>query len=364
MSIRPVILSGGIGSRLWPLSRQDLPKQFSPFLGAQTLFARTLHRVTPEAGFLAPIIVANAGHRPLIERELAASGIVPWRAIYEPEGRDTAAAVALAALEAAGDAETTHILVMPCDHEIADAEAFRKAVRTAAARPDRLMTFGIRPERPDTAYGYIKCGGPIDGSGEALAIDGFKEKPRRSIAERYLEEGGYLWNSGIFLLPPALCLAEMEAHAPTILATVRSAREAGDREGDRVTLDAETFAQVPNRPFDRAIMEQTANGAVLPVSFGWSDIGSWDAFWEFRDKDSDGNVVAGDVLHDETSNSIVISTSRLVTVIGLEGYAVIETPDTVAVLPLDKAQAIKDMLSRLRQLDRAEVREWPWRQTD
>ncbi|MEQ9813784.1 MAG: sugar phosphate nucleotidyltransferase [Azospirillaceae bacterium] len=359
MSIRPVILSGGIGSRLWPLSRQDLPKQFSPFLGDKTLFARTLERVSVESGFLAPIIVANIGHRPLIERELAAQGIVPWRAIYEPEGRDTAAAVALAALEAAGDPDTGHILVMPCDHEIADAEAFRKAVRTAAAQPDRLMTFGIRPERPDTAYGYIKGGGAIDGTGEALAIDGFKEKPRRSVAERYLEEGGYLWNSGIFLLPPALCLAEMETHAPTILATVKVALDASRRDAERIVVDADGFAQVPNRPFDRAIMEQTANGAVLPVSFGWSDIGSWDAFWEFRDKDSDGNVVAGDVLHDETSNSIVISTSRLVTVIGLEGYAVIETPDTVTVLPLDRAQAIKDLLNRLRQQDRVELREWP-----
>jgi mannose-1-phosphate guanylyltransferase / mannose-6-phosphate isomerase len=284
--IYPVILSGGSGTRLWPMSRSLYPKQLLALTGERSPLQGTARRVADTSAFAAPVIIANEEHRFIIAEQLREIGVAAEALILEPFGRNTAPAACVAALrliapqgarQKAGDPEPL-MLVMPSDHAIGDLASFRRAIdrAAAAARAGRLVTFGITPERAETGFGYIAGGGPLDIEG-AFAVTGFVEKPDPETAERYVASGEYFWNSGIFLFPAALYLSELERHCPDMLSACKAALAAARTETDFVRLDKEAFAACPSDSIDYAIMEHTLAAAVVPVSMGWSDLGSWDA---------------------------------------------------------------------------------------
>jgi mannose-1-phosphate guanylyltransferase/mannose-1-phosphate guanylyltransferase/mannose-6-phosphate isomerase len=343
--IIPVILSGGAGTRLWPLSRGDRPKQLQPLAGVETMLQATAARATDAELFEPPIVVAGAGHADEVERQLGQDGAGTARLIVEPEGRNTAAAIALAALEARPDAL---LLVMPSDHVIADPAAFRAAVCLAApiAQEGWLVTFGICPDRPETGYGYIRRGRRIaDGVFEAEA---FVEKPDRDTAARYLAEGNHDWNGGIFLFRADALLAALGAHAADILAGVEAALGPAERDGGRILPDPAAFAQVRAQSIDHAVMEKADRIAVVPVQMGWSDLGSWDALYEIGEPDGDGNVAAGDVLTLDTRHSLLKSAGPLIVAIGMEELVVVATPDAVLIAPRGQTQRVKEAVDLLK----------------
>ena len=343
--ITPVILSGGAGTRLWPLSRPDRPKQLHRLAGEETMLQATLGRAADPAMFDPPIVVAGAGHAEAVNAQLDACGTKLASLIVEPEGRNTAAAVALAALEAQPDAL---LLVMPSDHVIADVPAFLAAVRTAAplAREGWLVTFGIRPEAPETGYGYIRRGREV--APGAFEAEAFVEKPDRETASRYLAEGSYDWNGGIFLFSAAAIRAALAEHAGDILRDVEaSLREAG-RDGRRVRPDPAAFARVRGQSIDHAVMEKAERIAVVPVQMGWSDVGSWDALYEIGERDAEGNVAAGDVLVLDTRNCLLKSEGPQIVTIGVEELIVVATGDAVLIAPRGQSQRVREAVDRLK----------------
>ncbi len=347
--IHPVILSGGSGTRLWPMSRSLYPKQLLALTGKRSLLQETALRVAGAAGFAPPLVIANEEHRFIIAEQLREIGVTPAALVLEPVGRNTAPAACVAALRLAASAPDALMLVMPSDHAIADLAAFRQATEhaAAAARAGHLVTFGIAPERAETGYGYIAKGQPIDGVDGAFAVTGFVEKPDPPTAERYVASGDYFWNSGIFLFPVALYLAEIERLCPDMLAACKAALAGEQADADFVRLDKAAFTRCPSNSIDYAVMEHTTHAAMVPVAMGWSDLGSWDALWEMGVKDARGNAVSGNVVAEATRNCYLRSEAGLVAAIGVEDLVVVATDDAVMVAPRNRTQEVKQLVGRL-----------------
>jgi mannose-1-phosphate guanylyltransferase/mannose-1-phosphate guanylyltransferase/mannose-6-phosphate isomerase len=353
--ITPVILSGGSGTRLWPLSRTGRPKQLLSLTSAETMLQLTARRVPSSEGFAAPIVVANEAHADMIEQQLEQAGISESLLILEPVGRNTAPAIALAALALPREAV---MLVMPSDHVIQDAAAFRAAI--AAAKPlveqGWLATFGITPDAPETGYGYIKRGEPI-GDGVAR-VDSFVEKPDRATAEAYLATGQYSWNGGIFLFGAGAYLDALQAHAPEILASVRKSMDEARRADGRILPERHAFAASPGQAVDYAVMEKAEKVAVVPVEMGWSDVGSWDALHAISACDDSGNAHHGEVFAIDTSRCMIRSEGPVVAAVGVSDLIVIATPDAVLIMPRGASQEVKRAVEALKKdghvtLDRA-----------
>jgi mannose-1-phosphate guanylyltransferase/mannose-6-phosphate isomerase len=343
MKIRPIILSGGSGTRLWPISRAKSPKQFIRLIGEECLFETTLRSTAGTDPFDAPMIVGNEEHKFLIDDALDATKISPAAVILEPVGRNTAVAALLAAL-VEKDPDILH-LVRPSDHIIVDTEAWGSALASAvpAAVADSIVLFGIKPTCPETGFGYILSGASAGFDG-VNRIDSFKEKPDAETAARLIAEGA-LWNSGIFLYSPRTLLREAEKLAPALLMQVKQALDKAQGDAHGLIPDPMIYAALPSEPFDRVIVEHTTQGAVVSCSIGWSDIGSWQSLWQSADKDADGNVALGDVVAVDTANSYIRSEGPAVAVLGMNDVAVVATKDAVLVTPLAKTQGVKTLVA-------------------
>ena len=344
MNLQPVLLSGGSGTRLWPLSREAYPKQFLALAGEETMLQDTWRRVAPLAAS-APIVVANEEHRFLAAEQLRLLGVEHAEILLEPAARNTAPAIAAAALQAMTGGQDPLLLVLPSDHVVRDAEGFRAAVRRAmpAADEGALVTFGVVPSAPETGFGYIQAG---EGDGVRPVLR-FVEKPEAATAASYLAAGGYYWNSGMFLFRASRYLAELERFRPDILAAVRRAFEGGARDGDFIRLEREAFAASPSDSIDYAVMEKTADARVLPVDIGWNDVGSWSALWEVSEQDEHGNARHGDVIAVDSRNSYAYA-RRLVALVGVDDLVVVETDDAVLVAHKDRVQQVKDVVAQLK----------------
>ena len=342
--LQPVLLSGGSGTRLWPLSREAYPKQFLALAGDDTMVQATWRRVAPLAG-AAPIVVANEDHRFLVAEQLRQAGAPRAAILLEPAGRNTAPAIAAAALQATADGADPLLLVLPSDHVVTDEAAFHAAVREAipAAAGGALVTFGIVPGAPETGFGYIQA----EAGDGVRAVRRFVEKPDAATAARYLSEGGYYWNSGMFLFRASRFLAELGRHAPAMLAAVRAACDGAVRDGDFIRLDKAAFEACPADSIDYAVMEKTDRAMVLPVDIGWNDVGSWSALWEVSEQDADGKAHHGDVIAVDSRNSYAWA-RRLVALVGVDDLVVVETDDAVLVAHKDKVQQVKEVVARLK----------------
>ena len=357
----PVILAGGEGTRLWPLARAQYPKQFLPLVSDKTMLQETVLRLRGIPGIAEPLVICNETHRFTAAAQLAEAGIASPFVMLEPCERNTAPAIAAAALCLCGKTGGDPLMVvLAADSAFQDPEAFRKTVASAVepALAGRLVTFGIVPSRPETGYGYIKAG--KDSGAGWFALDSFREKPDAETAAAYLREGGYFWNSGMFLFRASVYLSELEKFAPDMLAAVRAAVEkmAGDSVSgtqDFHRLDAAEFSRCPADSIDYAVMEKTALGAVVPMDAGWSDVGSFDSLWEISPKDADGNAVRGNVLVHNSSGSLVFSEKRLVAAVGCRDLVVVETRDAVLVADKNASQDIKRVVAVLKERNRSEV---------
>lgn len=340
--IHPVIMSGGAGTRLWPLSRRLYPKQLLPLVGDQTLLQETALRFTGE-GFAPPLVICNAEHRFLIAEQMQAAGAPPAQIALEPVGRNTAPAAVVAALLVAAEAPDDLLLLAPSDHAVRDPAALRAAIAAAAAdaAEGALLVFGVVPNKPHTGYGYIRAGDERLPGG-AMRVAEFVEKPNAQTAAGYVEAGGYFWNAGMFLFRASTLLEEMERLEPAMMALCRRAIDAASVDLDFLRLDAEAFGAIKGDSLDYALMERTARAAVRPIDVGWSDVGSWQAMWEAGGKDDAGNVVAGTAITLDAVDSYVRSTGPLVAAVGIEGLVVVATPDAVLVVPRGRAEAVRD----------------------
>ena len=354
--IVPVVLSGGSGTRLWPVSRKAYPKQFWPFLSERTLLQETACRAADER-FSAPIIVANNDHRFIVAEQLRDAGIVAPRILLEPVGRNSAPAIAVASLLAARDNPDSVLWIMAADAAIADAEALSAALATgaAAARAGYFVTFGMQPTAPETGYGYIAKGGAVPGIEGAFKMERFIEKPDAATAIGYVADGSFLWNSGMFVFTAATLLEEMERFAPDVLRAARAALENAQPDLDFIRLDPTAFATAPNISIDYAIAEKSERAVVVPSSIGWSDVGSWNALWEVSAQDDAGNVAQGDVVLESTRNSFVRSEGTLTALLGVDNLVVVTTKDAVLVADRREAQNVKRIVDRLKRAGRSEA---------
>jgi mannose-1-phosphate guanylyltransferase/mannose-6-phosphate isomerase len=351
----PLILSGGSGTRLWPVSRKNLPKQFLALAGKGTLFQQTVARTRPLPQVAAPIVVASEDHRFLAADQLLEVGIENATIVLEPLARNTAPAIALGALQALERDADAMLLVLPADHLIGDTAAFVEAVKQAMPLAEKgwLVTFGVRPDRPETGFGYIRRAEAIDDHG--YRVEQFVEKPDLLTAESYLADGGYDWNSGMFLFKASRYLEELHAHAPAMLAAVRDAHARASVDLDFVRIDRDAFALASDKSIDYAVMEKTTRAAVIPVSCAWSDIGSWAALWLTGDKDAQGNVREGDTMPVDTRNSLLRSHDRhLLATVGVDDLIVVTTPDATLVAHRDAAQDVKKVVEQLKAAGRSE----------
>lgn len=361
MTLIPVILSGGSGTRLWPLSREMFPKQLLPLVGKGTMLQETLARLNGVEDLGAPIIVSNENHRFLVAEQLRVSGTAVQAIILEPLGRNTAPAVAVAAMAAVSAApagtrseSARLLLVLPADHVIRDVSAFQRAVAVgrAAAAAGKLVTFGVVPTKPETGYGYIRRAG---GAGPAFPISQFVEKPDLATAQKYVDSGEYYWNSGMFMFKASTVLDEFRALASGIYDACAQAFTAAKRDLDFTRLAEKEFSACPSDSFDYAIMEKTPNGVVVALDAGWSDVGSWSALYEAIPADSNNNVSLGDVLTVDARGCYLQSTSRLVAAVGLQDHVVVETKDAVLVAPKNRVQGVKQLVAQLKQQGRYET---------
>ena len=352
MNITPVILSGGMGTRLWPLSRELYPKQLLPLVGKRTMLQETLHRLAG-VEVSAPIVVCNEAHRFLVAEQLRQSGSKPQAIMLEPAGRNTAPAIALAALKADPDAL---LLVLPADHVIRNVPAFEAAIRLAAisAQAGRMVTFGIVPTAPETGYGYIKKASAASKDAAVFPIAQFVEKPTLERAQQFLRDGDYFWNSGMFLFKASRYLQELARFAPDIASAAKASLDAAQPDLDFVRIDKVAFEACRSDSIDYAVMEKTADAVVVPLDAGWSDVGSWSALQDALPADAQGNVMRGDVLVEDTSGCYLYSETRLVSAVGLKDHIVVETKDAVLVAPKDRVQDVKKLVARLKAEGRYE----------
>jgi mannose-1-phosphate guanylyltransferase/mannose-6-phosphate isomerase len=354
--IRPVVLCGGSGTRLWPLSRALYPKQLLALASERTLFQETVLRTEDATRFAPPIVVGNEEHRFLLAEQVHALGIEPHAVVVEPLGRNTAPAAAVAALLSVADDPEAHMLLMPADHLIADPDAFRSAVAVASAASlaGRLVTFGIEPTGPHTGFGYIQRGAPLPGLPGCHGVARFVEKPDAATAEAWVASGEYLWNSGIFLFPAARYLAELERREPAMLAACRHAVETAQRDPEFLRLGAEAFSASPANSIDYAVMEHVTDAAVVPVRMGWSDVGSWAALWQISDKDEAGNAMQGPVIAVDVADSLLRSDGPAIAAVGLRDIVLVATKDAVLAVARDRAEDVREVVEQLRARGRAE----------
>lgn len=355
-SVVPVVLSGGTGSRLWPMSRASYPKQMLPLVTQKSLLQQTVMR-SVRMGCAQPIVVCNDEHRFLIAEQI--HSILPEKIdiILEPVGRNSAPAITVAALQAAQENPSAVLWVMPADAEISNNKALQDSVQKAveAAQLGHIVTFGIKPTHPETGYGYIEEGAPLAGIDGAFRVQAFKEKPDKQTAKFFIKEGRYFWNSGMFAFRADVLLSEMQKYAPDILRHVTDAFEKRKTDLDFIRLDKTAFVQVPNISIDYAIAEKTDLAVVIPSHFAWSDVGSWDALWELNPKDDEQNVLVGDVLVEDVHGSYVRSEGPLTAVLGVENVIVVTTADAVLVAHKDRAQDVKTIVDRLKAQGRDEA---------
>ena len=354
--LQPVLLSGGSGTRLWPLSREAYPKQFLPLAGDDTMLQATWRRVAALAS-AAPIVVAGEDHRFLVAEQLRQIGAPTPAILLEPVGRNTAPAIAAAAMQAMRDGQDPLLLVLPSDHVVRDDAAFRTAVSAAmpAADAGALVTFGIVPHAPETGFGYIEANAHKDDRGDGVhRVRRFVEKPDVATAQTYVDAGGYYWNSGMFLFRASRYLEELQRFRPDIVAGVRAAFDAAQRDGDFIRLEKDAFVACPSDSIDYAVMEKTDMASVLPVDIGWNDVGSWSALWEVSSQDADGNAYHGDVIAIDSRNSYAYS-RRLVALVGVDDLVVVETDDAILVARKDKVQHVKEVVARLKAEQRSQV---------
>ena len=369
--IVPVILSGGSGQRLWPLSREMYPKQLINILSDRSLLQETAMRLDGP-GFSPPMIVCNESHRFIVAEQLREAGVQPGSIVLEPCRRNTAPAAALAALILLRDDADAIMLLAPSDHAIGKPEAFTTAISTGlkAATQGKLVTFGVVADHPATGYGYIRKGAPVDGAGGCFAIDSFTEKPDAATAEQYITQGNYFWNGGIFLFSAAFFIQTLEALRPDMVAACRKAVEDAAADLDFFRPGNDAFEACPAESIDVAVMEHTQAGVVVPVDMDWHDVGSWASLWNISDKDDDGNVLVGDVIAQDVQGSYLRSDGPLLTAVGVENMVIVATGDAVLVGDKGASEEIRSLVERLKEKGRTEYsshprvyRPWGWFQT-
>ncbi len=354
--IIPVVLSGGSGTRLWPASRELHPKQMLPLVNEHTMLQNTILRLVGVDDLGAPVIVCNESHRFMVAEQLRTIHMPPAAIILEPVGRNTAPAVALAALKALDDDVDPVLLILPADHVIQNPGALGQSIERGAklAHEGHLVTFGIVPSGPETGYGYIHAS-EERADKQAFQISCFVEKPDLETARKYVESADYYWNSGMFIFKASVFLQELEAFAPEMLETCQEAMQKASGDVDFIRIDEEIFGRCPSDSIDYAVMEKTGMGVVIPLDAGWSDVGSWSALWDIGNKDPDGNVVIGDVTVRDSRNCYLYSSSRLVAAVGLDDHVVVETPDAILVAHRDKVQDVKKIVETLKTQNRDEA---------
>jgi len=355
--IVPVLLSGGSGTRLWPVSRALHPKQLLPMAGELTMLQETARRFAGNTGFGAPLIVCNDEHRFTIAAQLQGAGITPQAIVLEPMGRNTAPAAAVAALILLERSPNALMLLAASDHVIDDVPGFLDAVHLAAraAAEKRLVSIGVKPTRPETGYGYINRGAELPEVPGAFAARRFIEKPNRATAQDFVASGQYLWNASIFVFQPRTYLEELEKYAPEVLASARNALKKSRRDLDFLRLDREEFARCPSISIDYAVMERTDRAAVVPADIGWSDVGSWSVLWERGVKDAEDNVIAGDVIVQDSKRNFIRSDACLVAALGVENLVIVATNDAVLVASRDRDQDVKRIVEQLTKSGRPEA---------
>ena len=351
--ITPIIMAGGSGTRLWPLSRELFPKQFLTLAGDQSMLQATVNRLRGLQAEV-PIVICNEEHRFLVAEQLRQLDCLDNNIILEPVGRNTAPAVALAALQATRNGADPILLVLAADHVIQNIPSFQESVHAAVglAHEGYLVAFGITPTSPETGYGYIHRGNPLNSN--AWRVSAFVEKPQLDAAERYVHDGEYLWNSGMFCFHASRYLEELGIYRPDILSACRATIEQPKVDMDFIRVDAEAFMACPGDSIDYAVMEKTTAAAVVPMHAGWSDVGAFAALWEILPKDESGNVQRGDVLSHDSRNNLIFSENALVATVGLQDSIVVQTKDAVLVAPRDRVQEVKQIVARLKALDRNE----------
>jgi len=363
----PVVLSGGVGSRLWPLSRGMYPKQFLCLADPNlSMLQQTVSRSVGIDDIGPSVIVCNQEHRFMVGEQLQQIGVTDAQILLEPEGRNTAPAIALAALTVAAKDPNELMLVMSADHVIRDLGAFHETVKVASvlAKEGSLVTFGIVPQGPETGYGYIKAGAAVGGG---FDVAEFKEKPDQATARQYIDSGDYYWNGGIFVFTASAFLQELKIFEPQVYEAAEKAMSKATPDLDFIRIDEAAFASSPSTSIDYAVMERTAKAKVVPLDAGWNDVGSWSALWDVSDKDENGNAITGDVIVVDTRNSHIYSESKLVSVVGVENLIVVETDDAVLVTDRDHSQNVKEIVNQLESLKRTQIshhrkvyRPWGW----
>lgn len=353
LTITPVILSGGSGSRLWPSSRSLYPKQFLKLVSDRTMLQETVLRVMQVEGAQPVIVVANHEHRFLVAEQLSSCGVGANKIILEPVARNTAPAIALAALALEDDPDSI-MLVLPADHVVSDGLAFQKAIELGRVQAEegQLVTFGIVAKSPNTGFGYVEQGKQL--SEGVFKVESFTEKPSRLKAQEYLDDGSYCWNSGMFMFKASKYIEALQEYEPEIVLACKNALSDASEDLDFTRVDEEAFNDCPSNSIDYAVMERTSNAVVIPVDIGWSDIGSWEALWQELEKDQNGNVVKGDVALNDVSNSLIYSDKKLVACVGVEDVILVETDDSILLTKKDRVQDVKSVVNQLIKLDRPE----------
>ena len=352
--ILPIIMAGGTGSRLWPLSRELFPKQFQKLYGQTTMLQATVLRLQGLECLL-PLVICNEEHRFIVAEQLRQIGQLDHNIILEPIGKNTAPALALAAIYAAEYEDNPALLVLAADHVVLDEDAFRTAVVEAQVhvKQNKLVTFGVIPHAPETGYGYIKYN-PNSSEQSGFTVEEFVEKPDLETAEAYLESGNYLWNSGIFAFKSQSYLDELKSHRPDIYSACSNAMQSVDIDLDFIRIDKESFFECPAESIDYAVMEKTTNAVVIAMDAGWSDVGAWSSLWEVSDKDKNDNVITGDVLTVDSHNNYIFAETGLVATVGLDNIIVVQTKDAVLVASKDRSQEVKSIVNQLKADKRQE----------
>jgi len=367
MKIIPVILSGGSGTRLWPLSRKQYPKQYLPLAGDNTMLQETILRLSGLDNLADPIIVCNADHRFLVAEQCQQINIKNPAILLEPVGRNTAPAIAAAALQSLKNSDDAVLLVLSADHVIQHVEVFHKAINIAnsQAQEGKLATFGIVPTDANTGYGYIKSS--KDNFDGAYKVEEFVEKPNLATAQSYLEQGNYLWNSGMFMFKADTLINELTTHSPSIVTSVSNAINNAEQDLDFIRLDKQAFESSPSDSIDYALMEKSDNAVVVPLDAKWNDIGAWSALYDIGDKDNQGNVIKGDVITQDTTNTYINANHHMVATIGVDNLIIVDTADATFIATQDKAQEVKAIVESLHVQGRDEGglhrkvhRPWGW----